>query len=395
MLARYSEIEVREQGAALRVTGQVQVSARLPCIGWQIYDPETGLFITEGEWQPLAAGGGPIDLTLRFPAENGAYRVFVSPLDPDKGWLYSRGAAVLVVDAEVEGDRVLLRRSRITTLRRLRWANPGPSLRKLFTEPFAELSANAGLIRSLVSREILARYRGSFGDVAWTLLHPLLLMLTYFFVFGVVLETRFGADPTRTGFALYFLAGMLPWLAFSEPLTRAPYVILENRNFVKKLVFPVSILPVNAVVAGLVTSLLATLLFLLALAVIRGGVPWTAALLPLWIAPLFLFTLGLSWMLAATGVFLRDLTHIIGFLVTLWFFITPICYPEASLPPALAPALLKNPMFQFVRAYRLLLLEGQIPAWSAFAKLWLLAAGVFLLGYAWFARLKKTFADAL
>jgi lipopolysaccharide transport system permease protein len=219
--------------------------------------------------------------------------------------------------------------------------------------------------------------------------------LTYFFVFGVVLETRFGADPSRTGFALYFLAGMLPWLAFSEPLTRAPYVILENRNFVKKLVFPVEILPVNSVVAGLVTSALATLLFLLAVVAIKGALPWTAALLPLWIAPLFLFTLGLSWALAATGVFLRDLTHIIGFLITLWFFITPICYPEASLPPALAPLLLKNPMFQFVRAYRMLLLEGQLPAWSAFAKLWLLGGAVFFAGYAWFARLKRSFADAL
>jgi lipopolysaccharide transport system permease protein len=395
MLVRYSEIDVSETGPALRVTGRVESRAGLGCIGWQIYDPETGLFITEGEWAPLASGAAPIDLTLRFPPEDGIYRAFVSPLDPAEGWLYARGAPLVVVDAEVRGGRVSLREHRTTTLRRLRWRNLPPALGKLLTQPFADLSGNAGLIRSLVRREILARYRGSFGDVAWTVLHPLLLMLTYFFVFGVVLETRFGADPSRTGFALYFLAGMLPWLAFSEPLTRAPYVILENRNFVKKLVFPVEILPVNSVVAGLVTSALATLLFLLAVVAIKGALPWTAALLPLWIAPLFLFTLGLSWALAATGVFLRDLTHIIGFLITLWFFITPICYPEASLPPALAPLLLKNPMFQFVRAYRMLLLEGQLPAWSAFAKLWLLGGAVFFAGYAWFARLKRSFADAL
>ena len=90
----------------------------------------------------------------------------------------------------------------------------------------------------MARRDVLARYRGSFGDVFWTVLNPLLLMGTYFFVFGIVLQTRFGPDASRTGFALYFLAGMLPWLAFSEPVGRSPHVIWEHRNFVKKLVFP-------------------------------------------------------------------------------------------------------------------------------------------------------------
>src|SRR5258705_13776996 len=113
---------------------------------------------------------------------------------------------------------------------------------------------NRRLMRSMVRRDILARYRGSFAGAAWTFLNPLLLMATYFFVFGVVLQSRFGADQSRTGFALYFLAGMLPWLPLSEAVGRAPHVILEHRNFVKKLVFPVETLCVNQVLAGLVTE---------------------------------------------------------------------------------------------------------------------------------------------
>ena len=125
----------------------------------------------------------------------------------------------------------------------------------------------------MARRDILARYRGSFGDVFWTVLNPLLLMATYFFVFGMVLRTRFGPDQSRTGFALYFLAGMLPWLAFSEPVGRAAYVILEHRNFVKKLVFPLDTLPVNQVVSGLVTELFGAGVFVAALLIIRHAVP--------------------------------------------------------------------------------------------------------------------------
>ncbi len=156
-------------------------------------------------------------------------------------------------------------------LRRMRSALP-----KFFAAPVRSILENYRLIRSMARRDILARYRGSFGDVFWTILNPLLLMATYFFVFGVVLRSRFGADRSSTGFALYFLAGMLPWLAFSEPAGRAPHVVLEHRNFVKKLIFPLETLPVNQVVAGLVTELFAAAVFLTALLIIRGTRPGLA-----------------------------------------------------------------------------------------------------------------------
>ena len=120
-------------------------------------------------------------------------------------------------------------------------------------------------------------------------------------------------------------------MAFSEAAGRAPTVMLEHRNFVKKLVFAVETLPVNLVVAGLVSELFAILLYLLLLLILRGAVPPTALWLPLLILPQILFTAGLSWFLAALGVFVRDLGQVIGFLLTIWFFLTPICYPESSL----------------------------------------------------------------
>lgn len=251
------------------------------------------------------------------------------------------------------------------------------------------------LTMSLVRRDIEARYRGSFGGALWTVLHPLLLMVTYYFVFGVVLESRFPGDPSRSGFVVYFLAGMLPWLAISEALGRSPGLIPEHGNLIKKLVFPSEVLPVVRTLAALVTQAAATAVFVLFLAVLRRPVPLTVVWLPLLLVPQVLLTLGLSYLLAATGAFLRDLGQIIGFLLTIWFFLTPICYPEAALPPALAPVLGNNPLFWLVRGYRAALLEGAAPDGKSLALLWAVATLVFIAGKRWFHKLKAGFADVI
>jgi lipopolysaccharide transport system permease protein len=406
MSARYHDVETVATEAGLSVrfrienrSGETWRSSAGFAIGWQIYDPQTALFISEGEWAPLAADVAPgerstIELHVALPPEPGHYRVYASPLDKT-GWRYLQGWRFLVIDALVEDGRARLVDASDTTLSRLRWRNLGPAARKLLVSPAETLWRNRSLIRSMARRDILARYRGSFGDVLWTVLNPLLLMATYFFVFGVVLQTRFAADPTRAGFSLYFLAGMLPWLAFSEPIARAPQIVLEHRNFVKKLVFPLETLPVAPVAAGLVTQTLATALFLIALVAARGGVPWSIVWLPALVVPQVLFTLGLSWFLAGLGAYVRDLSQIMGFLLTIWFFLTPICYPEASLPASLAPLLSKNPIYALVRSYRAILLEGHAPAISTMVKLYVFSAAVFLLGHSWFYKLRKTFADVV
>jgi lipopolysaccharide transport system permease protein len=247
----------------------------------------------------------------------------------------------------------------------------------------------------MVRRDILARYRGSFGGGLWSFLNPLLLMATYAFVFGAVLKTRFGADASRSGYVLYFLAGMLPWLAFSEAVGRSPYVILEHRNFVKKLVFPLETLPANLVISGAVTEVFGLAIFLCGLLLARGSVPVSVLWLPLLIVPQLLLTAGLCWFLAALGIFLRDLGQIMGFLLTLWFFLTPICYPESNLPPNALKILALNPLYVLVRGYRAVFLEHHAPELTSLAALWAGSLALAICGYAWFHRLQKSFADVI
>jgi len=157
----------------------------------------------------------------------------------------------------------------------------------------------------------------------------------------------------------------------------------------------VETLPVNLVASGLVTEAFALLLYAVFLALARPGIPVSALWLPTLLIPQLMFTAGLSWFLAALGVFVRDLGQVMGFLLTLWFFITPICYPEASLPHAASFLLSKNPMYVLVRGYRAIFLDNQPPAWGALWKLWLVAGIVFIGGHAWFYKLRKSFADII
>jgi lipopolysaccharide transport system permease protein len=188
---------------------------------------------------------------------------------------------------------------------------------------------------------------------------------------------------------------MLPWLAFSEAAGRAPFVVLEYRSFVKKLVFPLETLPVNLAAAALVTEAFALVIFLAGLLLARGAVPASVLWLPVLVVPQLLFTLGVCWFLAALGVYVRDLGQINGFLLTLWFFLTPICYPVESLPPRALAILSKNPMFVLVHAYRDIFLEARAPSFGPLWKLWVISAVLFFAGHAWFYKLKRSFADVI
>jgi lipopolysaccharide transport system permease protein len=329
-----------------------------------------------------------------MPREPGRYRFVVSPVD-EGGWRYRSHWPALVVDADVAETDTRVVATRVTTDRKLQREHWPRMLANAFRYPAHTVWLNRGLIRSMVRRDIVARYRGSAGDVLWTILNPLLLMTTYYFVFGVVLQSRFPGDPSKAGFVLYFLAGMLPWLAVSEAVGRSALVIVDHRNFVKKLLFPVEILPVNLVIAGLVTELFALVVFVAGLLLARGAVPVTVLWLPVVLVPQVLLTVGLCWFLAALGVYVRDLGQMIGFLLTLWFFLTPICYPESQLPASLAPYLALNPTYVLVSAYRRLFLEAHAPAWMPLAKLTVLSLAVCLFGHAWFYKLRRSFADVI
>src|SRR5215831_2082006 len=251
-VARFDRVRAVVDGNAIRV----QFELDHPCvIGWQIYDPSTGAFLFEGEWREIH--DRKVDLEVALPADDGPYRVQVAPVEDREQFV--------LIDARVNDGALEMSEPRVSTIAMQRLERLGRSIPKAFVFPPRSLWRNRKLIRSMVRRDILSRYKGSFFGALWTFLNPLLLMATYAFVFGVVLKTRFGADASGAGYVLYFLAGMLPWLAFSEAVGRSTYVILEYRNFVKKLVYPLETLPVNLVIAGMVTEAFGLTIFLMGL----------------------------------------------------------------------------------------------------------------------------------
>jgi lipopolysaccharide transport system permease protein len=389
-----AEFEIRNQ------SGETWRAAEGFFLGVHLFDADTGTLIVDGDRvapeHDLAPGeSARIGVELAMPEENGRFQALISPMREHVCWFYEQGWPFLLVEAVVRDGAARLERVKVATLAALRREKAVRAVGRAFTYPFLTLWRNRGLIRVMVRRDVLGRYRGSFGGSFWTLINPLLLMLTYYFVFGVVLQSRFPGDPSRGGFALYFLAGMLPWLALSEAAGRAPSILLEHRNFVKKLVFAVETLPVNLVAAGLVSEFFAVVLYCGFLLALRHRLPLTVLWLPALLVPQILLTLGLSWLLAALGAFVRDLGQIIGFLLTIWFFLTPICYPEGSLPRSAAALLRKNPLYVLVRGYRAIFLESHAPAFGPLWKLAVVALAALVIGHACFYKLRRSFADML
>ena len=409
MSAAYPKAQVTLDAPSRLARAEIEVRNESPetwraadgfAVGYHLFDAATGTLIVDGERVVPAGEVKPGEVfhaafAIQVPPEDGRYQVLVSPMREGACWYYERGWPFVLAEAVVEGGRARLERVSVSTRAFLKRRERLRAIGRAFTYPVLTIWRNRSLIRVMVRRDILGRYRGSFGGSFWTVINPLLLMLTYFFVFAIVLRARFPGDPSRAGFALYYLSGMLPWLAFSEAAGRAPTVMLEHRNFVKKLVFAVETLPVNLVAAGLVSEFFAVILYAAFLLAVRHSIPATVMWLPVLIVPQVLFTAGVAWFLAALGVFVRDLGQFIGFLLTIWFFITPICYPEASWPKGAEAILSKNPMLVLVRGYRAVFLEHHAPVFGPLWKLWLLSVLVFVAGHAWFYKLRKSFADMI
>ncbi len=358
--------------------------------GWQLLDARTGNLIEEGPWVEVAT-----ESEVPIPPDDGDYRVLVSTISPERGWAYARGEKMRVLDVAVRAGSLSITRDRVTTLQALRWSGIPQRIAAFLLEPWALLWRNRSLIAAMVSRDIEGRYKGSFGDRIWSIAQPLLLMLAYWFVFGLVLKTRFGDDPDPSIYILFFLCGMLPWLAINEAIGRAPLVILEHRNFVKKLVFPVEILPANLAFSGLVSSGLALIVYLFFLMATRERIPVEALWLPVVLIPQIIFTLGICWLWAAVGLFARDLAQINGFLLTLIFFLTPICYPMEKLPRESVAILQKSPIYKLVGEYRLLFISEAPPDWAVMGQLAVMSLTIFYLGYGVFRKLRPSFPDVL
>jgi lipopolysaccharide transport system permease protein len=262
-------------------------------------------------------------------------------------------------------------------------------------KPLQGLYRRRQLIRLMVKRDLLGRYKGSFAGALWTVVHPLALLFTYWFVFSVILKVRVSPDSKPIDFVFYILAGLLPWMAFSEALIRSNTCILENPNLVKKVVFPLEILPLNTTLSSGINSLVGVLLLILAVLGNQGRISWTVILLPAILLPQLLLTVGFGWFLAGLGVFVRDTNHIIGLVLTVWMFLCPIVYPERMVPKGLVVWFHANPFLPVVTGYRNVLLYGIPPDLYSWLYLLGFSLMIFFLGYFWFIRSKKAFADVI
>ena len=258
---------------------------------------------------------------------------------------------------------------------------------------WAALARHRDLLVRWTARDLQVRYQGSFLGNAWAVLHPLATLAVYTFVFSVVLNLRFG-PPGHGGFALFLMAGLLPWLAFAETVQRATTVITGNANLVKKVVFPLEVLPASLVASALVNLGIGLAILLVVVAFTAGLTP-ALAWLPVVTLIQVAFTLGVAWLLASLGVFVRDLQVGIGLLLNIVLYLSPILYPASAVPAAWRWLFDFNPVAFWVEAYRGAILDGVGPALGPLALHAALALGVMALGWAWFAKTRRAFADVL
>jgi lipopolysaccharide transport system permease protein len=253
------------------------------------------------------------------------------------------------------------------------------------------------LIRQLTWREVVGRYKGSFIGMGWSFIQPLVMLCVYTFVFSVIFKARWGvgADEGKAAFALTLFMGLITFNVFAEVANSAPSLVLENVNYVKKVVFPLEILPLVRLLSALINAVFSLAVLFAGLLVINHFIHWTAVLLPLIWLPMVIFTLGCGYFLASLGVFVRDIGTAIGVLTTMLFFLTPIFYPISAVPQQLHIVYRVNPLAIFVEDARRVVLWGRLPDWPWFFFGLLFSFAVLVFGFLWFMKSRKAFADVI
>lgn len=261
---------------------------------------------------------------------------------------------------------------------------------------FTSLLSHWNLIRQLTKREIASRYRGSLLGVLWSLAHPIMMLMVYAFVFRIVFKASWNhGGEGNSEFVITLFTGLIVCAVFNECVNRAPTLILNHVSYVKKIVFPLEILPwvsLGEAFLNMGVSMAVLLVFYISC---QLPLHWTATMLPLLVIPLALYALGMSWFLASVGVFVRDVGHATTILTNLMLFLAPVFYPLSSLPDAYRPFMYLNPLTFVVEQSRNVLIMGRMPSWEWVVIYFLCGAVVAWLGLAWFQRTRKGFADVL
>jgi len=266
---------------------------------------------------------------------------------------------------------------------------------KRFINFFTMLFRNHYMIRSMVTRDLKARYIGSLLGFFWSIIHPLSQILLYYFIFAVIIKIRLGPEYGGGNYALWLIAGLLPWLFFAEVINRSPRAVVEQSNLIKKIVFPSEIFPVVQLAAAFFNHLIGLSIFIVFLLFFGFGLTIKGLMIIPYMVLIGVFSLGVSWLLSALNVFLRDVGQIIGVILNIWFFLTPILYSPNMIPERLQWLFHLNPMFHAVEGYRMGLLGTSILDVPGFLYLFSFCLIIFILGGLTFKRLKPAFVDVL
>jgi lipopolysaccharide transport system permease protein len=260
---------------------------------------------------------------------------------------------------------------------------------------FLGLWSHADLIGKFVWRDFEGRFRGSLLGAVWPLLNPLGHLLLYTFLFSIILQVRFSNTNSTADFALYLMTAYIPWTAMSEALSGATTRVLEVPNLVKRVVFPLEILPLILPISSFFNAIIGLSLVVLFAFFQSGTVHATTLLLPLVLIPHFLFTAGLCWLVASIGVFIRDCKHFMALGLSAGMYLTPIVYPAERLPENLRFLLWVNPVSGMITDYRRLVLEGALPELIPYLAYTAISVVVCALGFHFFFKTKNSFADVV
>ncbi len=260
---------------------------------------------------------------------------------------------------------------------------------------FGSLLRHRELVMQLAKREVFSRYRGSFFGMLWSLFNPLLMLAVYTFFFGTVLKVRWAESTSTAGFASILFVGMIVHGYFAECLIRSSSLIVGNPSYVRKVIFPLEILPWSTVAAAIFHTCASVVVIIVFLLVDQGSVPPTIVLLPLVLLPLTFFCVGFAWFVASLGVYVRDTAQIVGVLSSVLMFMSPVFYPITALAPEYRRAFELNPLTPSIEFARMVTLHGKLPPFEDLAILGLWGLLVAWLGMVWFQRTRNGFGDVL
>lgn len=249
----------------------------------------------------------------------------------------------------------------------------------------------------MTKREVVGRYKGSSMGLAWSFLNPLFMLAVYTFVFSVAFKARWsvGGDESKTQFALILFVGMIVHGLFAEVINKAPTIILGNINYVKKVVYPLETLSVISLLSAIFHSVISLFVLMLAFFTFNGYLHWTSIFLPAVLIPLIIFCLGLSWILSSLGVYIRDVGQTTMIITTIMMFLSPVFFPITAIPEKFRIWIMLNPLTFIIEQAREVLIWGHVPNWKGLLIYTGCASVIAWLGFAFFQKTRKGFADVL